>query len=246
MLAAEVIAAGSPLERPPLPTGTKGCFGCLTPLVLVSVYGWVSAATGPIVAAGAGLLNFLCCSLAFGVGRNREYRAITCRLNSSVLTGCFSVDVAVSSMLMGAAAKDPANPSWVELLRARRAEALPASRESLLAAVIVVERAMAGAAPLGEPVSLERPSPRAWGIVGSIPLVLGGVWAGLLDTFDLSTIVMTVVGGVSTLLAFEFGRYVEFRDACDRALGLADEAAREDSHAASSRLGNDSPTRGRE
>lgn len=242
LLVAEVVAEGDPSERPELPTGTKGCFGCLLPLALVSVYGWVSEATGPTVATFAGLLNYLCCSVVFSIGRFREFRAITRRVKSAILRGDYSAHAAVSSLLVKAARSNPNDPSWVGLRAERRLEALRDSRDILPEAVIVAERAMAGEAPLGQPVSLERPSPSYLGLLISLPLVLGGVYAGTSNTLALPTIVVGVVGGISMSLAFDAGRYGEFRDACDRVRDYAGEVAYESSPAANSLSGQESPT----
>ena len=65
---------------------------------------------------------------------------------------------------------------------------------------------MAGEAPLGQPVSLERPSPSYLGLLISLPLVLGGVYAGASNTLALPTIVVGVIGGISMSLAFDAGR----------------------------------------
>ena len=51
-----------------------------------------------------------------------------------------------------------------------------------------------------------------------------------------------VVGGISMSLAFDAGRYGEFRDACDRVRDYAEEVAYESSLAANSLSGQESPT----
>lgn len=222
-LVAEVIAEGSPSDRSRHPQGTTGCFGCMLPLALLSAYGWISTATGPAVATGAGIINYFCCSAAFYIGRVRAFQAIMRRVTSSVLALRFSADLAVSAMLASAFRSNPDDPSTVGLSVERRAEALRASHDIFPDAMILAGRAIAGKAPLGHPVSLARwstPTPSLGFWIVSLLLLLAGVFAWVTDTLAPSTVGVALAVGGSLLFCFEFGRHCEFRDACDRLSAL--------------------------